>query len=160
MGYDVEMEMCGVAIPADKVAGAITALKELMACVQERGRGGTFAPGKEPVRHYSWVRTAIANEALEKEDLPAFFDEWRYDAAWEDSLSPVEQLVTGKDYSTVHISFFSSSKWGDEEKLWSALAPFIEEGATIECRGEDGTLWRYLFTGGEMVEQSGKIVWG
>ena len=46
---------------------------------------------------------------------------------------------------------------------FAVIAPFVlqEAGneAIIECRGEDGNHWRYLFKDGGMVEQSAKASW-
>lgn len=46
-----------------------------------------------------------------------------------------------------------------DEEILNSIAPYVEHGSFIEFEGEDGYLWRYVFTHGEMHEVSGKIVW-
>ena len=160
MGYAVDCEIEAVLIPSRKVGAAIKALKRLMGEVQEKGGGGSFSPGKEPVHHYSWVSTDSCLQYLEQGNLVAFLDEWRYEATEADSMTPVEQLARGEDFRDVHINWFSGTKWGDEEQLWIALSPFIADGGSVAYRGEDGALWRYVFSGGKIDEQAGSIEWG
>jgi hypothetical protein len=158
MGYDVSVDMGGVVIPADKVSAAIEAMKVLMSQVQEKGGGGTFTPGKPPVRHFAWVNTAAALKHLEERNLVGFFGEWRYAAVLGTPMTPLEQLATGEEFSAVRVDYFSGSKLGDDAQLWAAVAPFLED-SSVEFRGEDDHHWRYVFEGGTMTEQIGTLVW-
>ena len=54
---------------------------------------------------------------------------------------------------------FLGEKWGDDEFLWEALAPAVDDGCTIEYHGEDGHKWRYLFKDGEAKQQNAIITW-
>jgi hypothetical protein len=78
--------------------------------------------------------------------LIGFLSEWRYDA----SLSEEGDVV---------IDWFAGEKLGDDGILWDALAPAVEEDSQIQCRGEDGALWRWYFEHGTVIEQDGKVVY-
>ena len=53
--------------------------------------------------------------------------------------------------------YFLGEKLGDETHLFSAIAPFVEDGGYIEMQGEDGCLWRWLFKDGKLTEQTGRV---
>jgi hypothetical protein len=159
VGYDVEMTLYDVVIPAANVPAAIQAFKKLMDVVQERGGGGSYAPDKTPVRHYSWVQTQTVLDALGQHDLKAAIEEWRYSVSLGEEATPTEQLAAGHEFRDVVVDYFSGSKWGDDEQLWYTLGPFLHPDAVIECRGEDDNRWRYLIVDGGVVEQTGCIVW-
>jgi len=44
------------------------------------------------------------------------------------------------------------------EEMFTALAPFVEEGSYIEAVGEDMSHWRWYFDGKTVVEQSPKHI--
>lgn len=158
MGYDVTMDIQNVVIPGAKVAGALAALKGMMDDVDLCGSGGAWKGGKKTSSNYSWVRTNVVLECIERGDLAGALNEWRYDAEGE-PLSPTEQLAKGSEHADVKITYFSCSKWGDDEQLWAVLAPFIADGGVVEIMGEDDHRWRYLFDGGTMKEETGHVVW-
>ena len=159
MGYHVEVTVESVIIPANKVGAAIAALTSLMNQVQEKGGGSSTWPGGEPVRHYSWVETATCLDRLAAGNLVGFLGEWRYEATEGDPMTPIEQLAQDAEFQEVEVTYFEGGKWGDDEQLWTALAPFIASGGCIEFRGEDGHYWRYLFEDGTLTEQTGTVVW-
>jgi hypothetical protein len=53
---------------------------------------------------------------------------------------------------------FDSSKIGDEEVWLGAIAPYVESGC-IQVRGEDGDLWRWVLSGGKLIETRPEITW-
>ena len=61
------------------------------------------------------------------------------------------------------IEYFEGEKCGDDEILYEAIAPFIDNGTEhpglITCRGEDGEQWRYAFENGKVENQQAKIIW-
>jgi hypothetical protein len=160
MGYCVDATI-DVLIPGDGVPGAIQALLKLMNEVQDQGGGGVFKGGQTVSRNYSWVGTEQVVAALTTLDLVKALEEWRYDASAEES-SDLEKLATPDrpPFGDVRVEWFSGEKWGDDEKLWTVLAPFVQKGGSIEWRGEDDERWRYVFTGEGMKEQRGMTVWG
>lgn len=54
--------------------------------------------------------------------------------------------------------FFEGEKLLDDEKLFEAIAPFVEDGSYIDMMGEDGYAWRWLFKDGKLKELSGELV--
>ena len=42
---------------------------------------------------------------------------------------------------------FTGEKLGDEEVIFTILAPFIDAGSFVTIHGEDDTIWRYEFDG-------------
>lgn len=48
---------------------------------------------------------------------------------------------------------------GDEERLFSAIAPYVKPGSYIQMTGEDGTMWRWAFDGVRCIIQKPTIVW-
>lgn len=91
--------------------------------------------------HYSWV-----NHTGKFTDLCEAINEWRYEAGEEKN-------------GDVVIEYFNGEKAGDCDTLYRALGPWINKGAEIIYRGEDGYTWRYYFNGKKMDEQTGKVVW-
>lgn len=160
MGYYVEMALYDMVIPAACVPAALEAAQRLMEAVQERGGGGSYKPDGTAIRHYSWVNTETCLAAIERHDLATFLNEWRYDTNLGDGLTPMEQLAAEGNYQDIYVTCFTGEKWGDDEHLWQALAPYLNADAVAEFRGEDGHLWRYVFDGTGFVEETGKIVWG
>lgn len=57
------------------------------------------------------------------------------------------------------IEFCGEKLGGDNETLFSAIAPFVKEGSFIEMHGEDGSRWRWFFNGTTCVSQKGKTVY-
>jgi hypothetical protein len=159
MGYCVDAEL-NVVIPGEKVGEAIKALTALMKGVSEHGSGGSWADGERKEVWFSWVGTEEVLAALRQKNLAKALDAWRYEAEAEE-IPDLEKLadLDRTPFSEVRVVYFNGEKWGDDEKLWAALAPFVAEGSSIEWRGEDDAHWRYLFTEGRLVEQHGEIVW-
>jgi hypothetical protein len=155
MGYCADATI-DVLIPADKVQGALKALRDLMTQVDELGSGGSSS-GEV---WFSWVGTDEVLAALDENNLVKAFKEWRYEAETEDKAD-LEKLAAPEQpiFEDVRLLYFDGEKYGDDEKLWEALAPFVESGGSIEWRGEDDAHWRFLFEDGGMIEQYGEIVW-
>jgi hypothetical protein len=130
MGYCVVVEHSNIAIDKNNVDKAIRLLGELM----------------EEVSCFSWVGTKTVKDCLERNDLVGALREWRY------------CFHESKD-GDVSFNWFTGEKWGDDERLWAALAPVIDATAVIVYRGEDGNRWRYSFNGTNITEQSGQTVW-
>lgn len=139
MGYCVDMDLYDVFIPHEKFDEALKAIKDLQNYPDQMG-GGSWGPNGQVKRWYSWVGDVTSANTL-KDAL----SEWRYGA--ED------------DADGLYVAYFNGEKLGDDTILWKALAPFIKDGGVINCRGEDGEVWRWKFSGGKFHEQSGKIVY-
>lgn len=104
--------------------------------------------GKETIRdsggaHFSWVDPNFASAVSFIEAMHC----WRWSVS-EDKLSA--------DIDKIR---FEGENYGDDEILFNAIAPFVETGSFIEMRGEDGTLWRYVFDGVTIKKISPKVEW-
>ena len=55
--------------------------------------------------------------------------------------------------------FKEHGKFVSDDEMFSSIAPYVEHGSFLEFEGEDGYLWRYVFTQDEMHEVPAKIVW-
>lgn len=58
-----------------------------------------------------------------------------------------------------HVIEFVGEKLLDQDLLWDRLGPYVAEGGSIECFGEEHDRWRWYFTGTEMVLQEAKITY-
>ena len=161
MGYSVSISLQDVRILAKNVPGAIEALSQLMR--EEVGEAFDRSPEETwdevcPRECFDWVRTEPLHRALKEGDIIQALKEWRYEAEtlW---VSDLEKLATLSEYEDVFIKCFNSDRWGDDDRLWRALAPYIESGAIIEMRVEEQHYWRYVFQGGKLIEQQGHIEW-
>lgn len=63
-------------------------------------------------------------------------------------------------YGDITVTYFQGEELGEDEKLWSALGPYVSALGYIDCRGEDETFWRWSFNGSSMEELSGSIIYG
>ena len=54
---------------------------------------------------------------------------------------------------------YNGEKFGDEEKLFEIIAPYVQSGSFIEMMGEDHSMWRWVFTDGTLEEITPKIEW-
>lgn len=57
------------------------------------------------------------------------------------------------------ISVNYSDKSGQEELFFRVIAPWVAEGSSIVWRGEDGAVWRWYFTDGNMTIQEPMYTW-
>jgi len=142
MGYYVDMEISDVVIPADKIEGCLKAINEMFEAESlSRGGGGTYSGGAKTSTSYSWVNSPDGGF----KDLGSALNEWRYDS----------EIVDGD----CRLSYFHGEKLGDDGLLMDAIAPFVKSGGTIDCRGEDGALWRWEFDGEKAKELWGKVIY-
>lgn len=91
--------------------------------------------------HFSWVGDFRPLDSFEK-----VMNEWRWDVYLDDKGNIVSIE-------------FGGEKLGDDELLFTTIAPFVEPGSYIIMRGEEGALWKWKFDGKEMIETYARIVW-
>jgi len=53
----------------------------------------------------------------------------------------------------------TSERMDDVDEAFGVLAPFVEDGSYLKCRGEDGCLWRWRFTNGKCYSDDADIVY-
>ena len=94
------------------------------------------------------------------------------------ALEAIQVIVYRRQFETIHEAFeyfdwnplndqwgninslgFTGEKAGDEDRLFAAIAPFVEHGSYIECSGSDDALWQWRFVNGTMEIASAEIVW-
>ena len=141
MGYNIDMIIDGVRIPATK---------------REACRQAIIAMFKGN-NTYSWVSKPKGNESLVE-----LFRSWAFSVTENDPGLPYSEdgPVAPAD---LHLEHYVGDKMGNEAALFEAIAPFVEpnEGqeATIEIRGEDGERWRFIFKEGCCVHQEAVFTW-
>jgi hypothetical protein len=106
--------------------------------------GKTFSGGKTEEVFYAWTDTKKLVKCAEGDDLVGIFEEFGFEVQTDDIGS-----IRGLSYD---------SKAGDEEQLFRAIAPFMQDYEYISFRGEDGALYRYFFADQEMHICEGQIV--
>ena len=75
--------------------------------------------------------------------------------AMEELRWPVEE---DEDGNVISIEF-SGEKAGDEMKFFGAIAEHVDDGCFIEMHGEDGSRWRWVFSGGKVTEKAANVSW-
>lgn len=64
---------------------------------------------------------------------------------------------TDKTYTWL---WFTGDRYSEYYPLiFSLLAPFVTSGSWVEMQGQEGEIWRWEFTDGEVYEQEGIIAW-
>ena len=100
--------------------------------------------GKETIHdsnggHFSWV----ANNFYEIRDIEKIFEEWRW---------KIEK--NGSDYK---IAGFLGEKLGDENILFDAIAPYMNNGHIV-MQGEDMLIWKWKFNHGRFREVNSRVI--
>jgi len=63
-----------------------------------------------------------------------------------------------EDFNIIDIQF-QGEKMGAEDKMFRAIAPFVEKGSYIEMTGDEGAHWRWVFNGKQMKEVHAEVPW-
>lgn len=87
-----------------------------------------------------------------KGDLQDLFDVWSIRTKW---------LPDGR---LQLLGVAGTALPNDASVLFKTIAPFVDtsswpEPPTIECHGEEGQMWRYLFSDGQVYHQHPRITW-
>ena len=141
MGYCMSQENAKFIIAKCKHAPALKKLKELTKRTDLMSGWMNNSMGVQ--KHFSWVTTEdVRNASSLSEAMEAF--------RW-----PVEHDGDGN----ITAISFSGGKLGDDQHFFGALAEFVDEGSFIEMHGEDGSMWRWVFSGGKVVEKQAVVSW-
>ena len=143
MGYCMTQRDSLFTIKAENSEGALKAIKALAETVDEQGGGGSWKGGKKKEAWYSWVTTS---EFVNAKTLDDAIKAWRW-------------VVESDKNGDINYIYFNGEKIGDDEILFNAIAPFVDDDCYIEMSGEDGALWRWAFENGELVEKNAEIIW-
>lgn len=87
---------------------------------------------------FRWVRVNTPWIPTPWKSFEQAMEAWRF---------PVE--ISPSTGDVVGITFDGENE-GDEDELFSAIAPYVKKGSYIEMVGECGYKWRYIFTDGKM----------
>lgn len=94
-------------------------------------------------RHVSWVRPEAVQAAG---SLIEALQAWE----WEPRVDKESGAIVGLVYE--------GEKAGDEDRLFEALAPYVESGSYVECEYE-GSVMRYVFRRGKMKQVYAQLMW-
>jgi hypothetical protein len=129
MGYDIWIDSIDVVIPPAKHADALAALNAA-------GQAGThWLHGKES------DYTSLEDVLIDRFQLS--FTDYGSEPA-----TPGTLTWDGDWFRDYHLDTF-----------WEALAPYIDDGGTIDFEGEDGQHWRYFFRDGKRHDIGSTIVY-
>jgi hypothetical protein len=87
---------------------------------------------------FKWCDHDKCLAALNEGDLIAFFAEWNYEVKIELSTGNISDITS------------MAEKLADEDKLWVQIAPWVNAGSYIQCHGEDGDQWRWVWDNGRL----------
>lgn len=142
MGYCITLEKAEFKIKKDNLDAALKALKELgNGSNHPEARGGSWSGGKQTHKHFSWMNDYNPDDWHHITDV---MEAWGY---------PVTIDKEG-DVSDID---FDGEKIGQEEIMFTALAPFVEDKSYIQMRGEDGAKWRWVFSEGKFSQKDAKV---
>jgi len=130
MGYCIDIHDQEFLLKKENKEGALAAIKELDP--DKLGRGGRWEKGEQVERWFAWVDTDQYKNANTLEEALI---------AWGWS-SYVDDGVDDGDIDNLE---FKNEKSGQDELLFAAIAPFVEEGSHITMMGEDMDVWRWFF---------------
>ena len=136
MGYVIHQISSSFTLPAGKATDALNALKQLR---------GLETCGAADHKHFMWINDS--SEFLNASSLEEALQMWRWRA------------TPDEDGGVAGLEFVGESR-GDEDLLFQALAPFVDEGSYIAVVGEDDAVWRWFFSRGVVRKQAGHISFG
>lgn len=148
MGYYISTSQSAFRIRTENLPRFFELAEQMLTpkALEENSSGGSYSEGKQTKWWYSWVDTDRALKAIKSNDIREVFAEWGYD------LELVNE-VNGESIYYLDIRG-GDAKIGDEEKFFAAIAPIVEDGSFIDCRGEDGEEWRWMWENGKFFVQS------
>ena len=115
-----------------------------------------------------WNNIGITSDNPRPEELnyhPAKWFSWM-DANYPDECKNMEDVLKALGFEDISyndngdlIDLHYSSKTGQEELFFAAMAPFIVKGSFINWRGEDNEYWQWYFDGEIMHIKYATIVY-
>lgn len=137
MGYYVTLLDCSIDIPPDLHRSICDHLLTSGFLNPANMSGGRYSPDDGPQeRWFSWVNMENLRTALLDGDLVSVFENFRFEVILKDGTNHIVDL------------HFVDSKCGDEEKLFTYLAPLLPGETRLTWQGEGGEQWRYLLKDG------------
>jgi len=127
-------------IKNENMEGALQAIKQLCSLEQKIG-GGVSWDGKRERKHFCFVDS---QEILNADTLLDALDVWRWEADMDEN-------------GICDISF-TGEKYGDDQILFDAIAPYVEDGSYIQMCGEEAEIWRWIFKNGKCCEVPATLI--
>lgn len=137
MGYCMSQARAEFTISRSNHGPALKKLKELMKRT-DLMRGHVAGQ-----KAFAWVET---DEVLRASSLSEAMEAFRW---------PVEHDIEGN----ITAISFAGEKSGDDEHFFGCIAEFVGDGSFIEMHGEDGAMWRWIFSCGKVVEKHATVSW-
>lgn len=134
MGYCIELRNSSFKIKSENKENTLKAIK---------GLAGQETIGDSSGRHFSWVNT------------PDFF----FAKTLEEAMKAWRWAIYSNPDGDIDEISFCGQKLGDDEILFSAMAPFVENDSFLEMHGEDGSMWRWVFKDGKLEEKTATVSW-
>lgn len=143
MGYCITVKMVDIVIHKENKEAALAAIKALHG--KETVPDFVYGGKTEERKHFRWVDT---EKYLAAQTLEECLRAWR----WRPKLT---------ERGDINDLEFTGEKLGDDDLLFTAIAPFVEPGSFIHFVGEEGHNWKYKFDGNKMKEVQGKtrVIW-
>jgi hypothetical protein len=144
MSYGIDYVLTNVFIPADKIDAALEAINELTSIENRRTRSYNGFYRNDEGRDW-WYKLV---------DRPPN-DKW---ATLEDAMRDWHFITktTDEGIKVEHLRLISR---GDEDVIFSTLAPFVQEGGMIEAEGEDDDKWQLTYRNGRLYSDDGYEYW-
>ena len=133
MGYAILQLNASFSIPAEHTIAALNAIRSLH---------GKETCGEIGKLHFMWINDS--EEFINASTLSEALGVWRWAAEEDDNDGIVELYFTGQNL-------------GDEDLLFSVLAPYVTPSSSIAVVGEDGAIWRWYFDGQRVIRQNGTV---
>jgi hypothetical protein len=114
--------------------------------VEKYGNGGSYHNMTKTAAWYSWVDHDNVQNAIENRNIVEVFNGWGYEL---DFLHEQDEI----SYYRLDIRN-GSAKIGEEEKFFAAIAPVVVDGSYVDCSGEDGDRWRWMWEDGKFFTQA------
>ena len=148
MGYYISTPNTHFSIRTADLPKFFDLVTELMKdeTVERLGNGGSYANKEKTASWYSWVDTQRVRDAIEAKDIERVFEEWGYELRFLHDHD-------GISYCRLDIRD-GNAKIGDEEKFFAAIAPVVVDGSYLDCAGEDGEEWRWMWENGKFFSQN------
>jgi hypothetical protein len=141
MGYNMRQRGSNFRIKKENFDVALKAIVELADDKNKHQMsGGFWQGGKQTEWHYAWVNMSDLASAKTIKDAIGV---WR----WE--VFSAEPEISREIEEDIVDIYFVGDKIGQENLMFEAIAPFVEDGSYIEMAGEDGAIWRWVFARGE-----------
>ena len=142
MGYTFQVLQSDWLIPKENIEKAYLALREL---IGHETINKDYVPNLQAKPHFSFVNPEEFETAP---DLVSALKAWRYEV-FEDEEGLSDPYLIGDKRSL-----------GDDELLFSVLAPYVQNHSFIELIGlDDVKFWRWNFINGELIRVEGELVY-